>query len=431
MSAPARPIRGLPEHPYTDEIVQRAAENTPLAGKESFTPEYTEDDADIIVSEPSEFARADRHNVVYIADGERIDVTGLDPFDLSNTVVAGGRHKPNTEPGMVVDTEGGPGSVSYRGIFQAENGPGHVHGIRLRGASWYPERAGEYEMVAPSDARCWPGYHHIPGGPDDEEVTNTRKERDKLRDAVFGRGISLWHSGSTVRNCDIHGFIHAGVSVGARTRVPTNVEITQNQIHNCCTSGLGYPINVYNGEVLSKWNYFNAYRHSITGFGYPTCAYTSRYDVFGPDALLSPIDMHQLGENVTGGGAVAGKYVHVDHSTILASHRFETPGWYSKKTQPAIGIRGYAEDGIYVSNNQFMQDSQSAAMMHINVSDKFRDWHFNSNQYGKENWTIDSGVGIDFASVPPIQSLDDTSRDARRAKARALSQHLKRLSANV
>ena len=426
MSAPPKPIKGLPEHPFADADVQYAARTTELAGGETYSPKFTRADADVVVSEPSEFARADRNDVVYIADETRVDVTGLDQFSLDGTVVCGGRHKPNTEPGMVVDTEGGPGSISYRGIFNARDTAGHIEGIRIRGPSWYPERAGRYEKDAPSDARCWPGYHHI-------EKTGTRQERDEKRSAIFGRGISVWPSGCTIRNCDIHGFVHAGVSVGAASRVPEDIQITQNQIHNCATPGLGYPINIYNGYVLSKWNYFNAYRHSITGFGHPTCGYISRRDVHGPDALLTPIDMHNLAENGgSSGDLTAGDYVHVDRSTVLASHRFETPTWYSKSEQPAIGIRGTPEDGIYVSNSQFMQESKDEAFREVNVSG-FDRWHWNGNEFGKDNWTQENGVGMDFesgagsgggGSVPA--ALRDRT-EAQRARARALIDHLERI----
>lgn len=427
MSEPAKPIQGLPEHPYTDAAVQLAAQTSPLAGGQTYTPEYTREDADVIVSESSEWGRADRNGVVYIADGETVDVSGLGNFDLDGTVVCGGRHKPNTEPGMVVDNEGGPGSASYDGIFRAENQAGHVEGIRIRGPTWYPERAGRYEQESPSDARCWPGYHHI-------EKSGTRSERDEKRSAVFGRGVYLWPAGSTVRNCDIHGFIHAGVSVGAAQRVPENIEITHNQIHNCCTPGLGYPINIYNGYVLSKWNYFNAYRHSITGFGHPTCGYISRYDVHGPDALLSPVDMHNLAENGgSSGDLTAGDYVHVDRSTFLGEYRFETPGWYSKDDQPAIGIRGTPEDGIYVMRSQFMQPGADDAFMEVNVSG-FDRWHTQNNEFGEENWTADQGVGIDFDDVDGGEqggSVPHDRHEAIEAQARALARHLQRLQTHA
>lgn len=421
----------LPEHPYADRDVQRAADTTPLAGGATYDPEWTREDADIIVSERGEFDRADQYGVVYIADNEVIDVSGLDQFSLDGTAVIGGRHKfsreEDNEAGMVVDTEGGPGSISYRAIFNAESTPGHVEGIRIRGPSWHPERAGRYQKESPSDARCWPGYTHVP-----KEGT-TRSERDEMRSEVFSRGVSLWPSGSSVRNCDIHGFTHAGVNVGARRRIPSNIEVTHNQIWSCAIPGLGYPLNIYNGEVLSKYNYYNQYRHSITGFGYGTCGYTTRYDVHGPDALLTPVDMHTLAENGSEGNYTAGKYVHVDHSTFLAYKRFETPGWYSKDDCPAISIRGYPDDGVYVTNCQFLHANREAATDHRNISsgDHYKDWAFSNNEYQRDNWTTGNGAQIDFeaaksggGSVSGALPYTRDQRAKKKAQSRAYAENL-------
>lgn len=428
---------GLPDHPYTDADVQRAARETPLAGGETFEPEWTEDDVDVIVSEPSEWDRADQNDVVYLADDERIDVTGRETFDLEGTVVCGGRHKsdPNSdegvEAGLIVDTEGGPGSVSYGGIFEARYEAGHLQGIRVRGPSWYPERAGRYQQEAPLDARCWPGYTHI------RKEGTTLRERTRMRDAISSRGLTSYADGTTVRNCDIHGFTNAGVSSGARNIVPENVEVTHSALHNCAIPGLGYPLNVVNGEVLSKYNYYNAYRRAITGFGYGSVGYTSRYDVFGPDALLAPVDMHAINEN---GGAdddsTAGKYVHVDRSTFLAYKRFETPGWYSYSKCPAVVVRGEPTEGIYVTNSQFLHQDRDEACDQRNVGGLDDWWSFDNNEFERENWTPENGAGVAFgsgesdgSSETPTVEYDYDPIEARRARGRTVADHLGELQA--
>lgn len=423
------PIQGLPEHPYTDEDVQRAAQTTPLAGGRTYSPRYDKEDADIVVSEPTEFERADSRDLVYIADNTKVDVTGLDQFNLGGTVVIGGRHDPSVEAGMIVDRDGGPGSISYRGIFSATS-QGHIEGIKLRGPSWYPDRAGVYEQEAPTDARCWPGYTHI------EKEGTTRSERDDMRSANFSRGVNITASGCTVRNCDIHGFTHAGVSVGSRNDVPTDVEISRSMIHNCAIPGLGYPINIFNGEVLSEFNYFNAYRHSITGFGHPTLKYTTRYDVHGPDALLTPIDMHALAENGTAGDMTAGNAVHIENSTVLAYVRFSTPGWYSKSEQPAIGIRGEPRDAIYVEDSQFLHDGPSQAFDQRNTGSVEEFWRLSGNEYGRDNWTNEKGAQVDFNSDAPLDdpalgpTVPRRHQEARESRRRAFVGHLAELVRN-
>lgn len=407
-------------NPLNTEQAENALENSPVGGGTGVTPRYTERNADVIVSEWSELERADSNDVVYLADNETIQVTDSH-FNLSGTALVGGRHKPGVRAGTLDVRTSGPGSASYVGAVRAFSSPGHVEGIIVNGPSWYPDRADEYSETHPTDVRSWPGYEHI------SKDGTTRSQRDDMRSSVFSRGINL-RTGGTVRNCDVHGFTHAGVSVGTRHDKP-EVSITRSKLHNCCMPGLGYPVNLYNGTIISEYNFYNAYRHSITGFGYPDCGYITRNDVHGPDAMLTPVDMHCLSENGSPGDLTAGKYLRVENCTFLAAERFETPGWYSRRGCPAVGIRGRparGAEGYTTRNCHFAHDSEDDALDQRNVP-RFTSWTRSNNDYSIENWSDGNGAPVDWTGAP----VDDRSQgvERRRARSRAIAESLGRITA--
>lgn len=124
-------------------------------------------------------------------------------------------------------------------------------------------------------------------------------------------------SGATaiIDNCEVFGWTFAGFSIGAQ-KSPTSGWLHHNAMHHNQMAHLGYPMELYNGEHLIEWNYFNYNRHSIAGFGHPQNGYEARYNVVGPKSRQHAFDMHWLGENLDNNNELGGKYINVHHNVF-------------------------------------------------------------------------------------------------------------------
>ncbi|ADJ14451.1 hypothetical protein HacjB3_05300 [Halalkalicoccus jeotgali B3] len=288
--------------------------------------------------------------------------------------------------------------------------------MRIDGPSWRPEMADGYRLLEQADVIDWPGYEPI------SRDGTTLSERDDMRSEVFSRGLNARVDG-TVRNIEARGFTHAALSFGSRNHTP-DVTVSRSMLHNCAVPGYGYGINLYNGTVTSELNYYDATRHAITGFGHPDCGYTCRGDLFGPNAMLTPIDMHNLDENGgEDGDLTAGKFLNTYECTFLARERFATPGWYSRSGCPAIGIRGHPAPGApgYDTRDcQFVHFEEGDALDQRNVSFP-TGWRRSGNEFGGlENWSEGKGAPVNWTGTSPAPSVDRTSGvEKRRASAQA------------
>lgn len=118
-----------------------------------------------------------------------------------------------------------------------------------------------------------------------------------------------------VDNCEVFGWTFAGFSIGAQ-QTPTSGWLHHNAMHHNQMAHLGYPMELYNGEHLIEWNYFNYNRHSIAGFGHRQNGYEARYNVVGPRSHQHAFDMHWLGENLDNSNESGGKYINVHHNVF-------------------------------------------------------------------------------------------------------------------
>lgn len=412
--------------PFDDlKAAERSLLESPIGGGSSVSPSYTREDADVVVSETSEFLRADRNDVVYLADGETVQVTD-EPFDVSGTKLIGGRHK-GVEPGTVDVRTGGTGSAARRGAIRANSGGRwHVEGIKLRGQLWDSSKENDYfdNLLEQNPVDEWPGH-----APINKDRMN-RSERDAFRKNNMSRGINAYVSGS-VKNIDAGGFLHAAVSIGAKSYTPI-VTVKNSMLHNNPVAGYGYGVNHFNGDLLSEQNFYDACRHAITGFGWKDCEYTTREDVFGPNQMLFPVDMHNLAENKQT-GLDAGKRLDVENCTFLASRRPRTPTWYSAGKSPGVKIRGHPHPGApgYTTRDcEFAHAKESDALEQVNV--RFpTGWKRSGNEYGgPSSWSGDKGVPIDWnASIPEPIEDDAEGAAQRRARAKSTAENLGRVEA--
>ena len=386
------------------DAAQRSLEQSVIGGGSSVEPSLTRSDADVVVSETSEFLRADRNDVVYLADDEVVQVSD-EAFNVEGTKLIGGRHKEGVEPGTVDVRSAGPNSASYRGAIRANSGSRwHVEGIKILGPLWDESKADDYydSLLEPKPVDKWPGYAGI------NKDRMDRSERDAFRKSNMSRGINAYVSGS-VKNIEAAGFLHAAVSFGAKSYTPT-VRVEESFLHNCPVPGYGYAVNHFNGDLLSERNFYDATRHAITGFGWPDCEFTTRKDIYGVNWMLTPVDMHNLAENKQS-GLTAGKRLDVENCTFLTDSQPRTPTWYSSGNCAAVGIRGHPASGApgySTVDCQFVHSSESRALAQRNVSFP-TGWSRSGNEYGGPgNWSGGKGAPIDWDVQEPSEPVDST-----------------------
>ncbi len=157
-----------------------------------------------------------------------------------------------------------------------------------------------------------------------------------------------------VDHCEIFGWTNAAILLGSQSS-PTSGWIHHNQLHHNQMNHLGYGLELYNGEHIVEWNYFNANRHSIAAFGYPTNGYEARYNIIGPDAVLFSFDMHNLGENLgNSNNNKAGQYARVHHNVFTLTDNL------------AFSIQGISKQQSFFKNNWCAADpSEVGGKKHI------------------------------------------------------------------
>lgn len=175
-------------------------------------------------------------------------------------------------------------------------------------------------------------------------------------------GFRAYGKSLIVDHCEVMGWTNAAFVPGTG-QTTTQGWFHHNEMHHNQMAHLGYPMDLYNGEHLIEWNYFDHNRHSIAGFGYPTNGYEARFNVVGPNAILHAFDMHNLGENlprlrepdlgrVSNGKSEGrpsqrniekneqgGKYINIHHNVFeLTSH-------------PAFSVQGIPEQHMRFAYN--------------------------------------------------------------------------------
>lgn len=297
------------------------------------TTTYYPDDSDIVVETAAGLQVALQDavtgDVVYVADGTTIDLTGVVNLRVPAGVrLVGGRDLKAGRPGprLTVGRDDTAGT-----LFVARGDDVRITGLRLLGPR--PER---YEIADPNS-------------------------HDRT-------GVHLLGTGGEVANCEFTGWPHAAVAVGSRSHRP-RARVTSCVIHHNALAGLGYGVTVFDGHAVIEDCTFNHNRHAVDGFGHPGCGYEARNNVIGPTTYSHVFDMHRLDENVGEAEAIAGRFVDIHHNTVLATSDGDgTP-------QEAIAVRGVPTDRVRIWRNQFAHEGppsppggQGDAYRQVNVS---------------------------------------------------------------
>jgi len=298
------------------------ANNTgnPIGGGAGYTKIVDPNSADFYVSSRSELltalTKATSGQIVYVADGAQIDLTGYKNIVVpAGITLASGRGRNGSAGGLIYTSERKTG-YGYNKFFKTGSNV-RITGIRLR-------------------------------GPDSEIGSSTYTYQ------VYSGIVSSSSGKIEVDNCEIYNWSEAGVMV----QLTREGYVHHNNIHHCRRTGLGYGVAVAGGTALVEANLFDYNRHSIMGTrDYPVSSYEARYNIVGPNATNTMLDVHG-GNDTPSWGFADGPDASVPAGgTILIHHNT-----FKSSTQAAVGIRGVPADICRVCNNwTYWPSSKSTA----------------------------------------------------------------------
>lgn len=208
------------------------------------------------------------------------------------------------------------------------------------------------------------------------------------------RGILCYDENLEVDNCEIFGWIHAGILLGSGSK---DANIHHNYFHHNMHYGLGYSIassmsydnngtasgnintNIYN-------NLFDYGRHAIAGEGYSGESYTATNNIFYPNFYLHILDMHSGGdrkETTISEVEKAGTKIIIENNTIFSKSNLVTKessqiGGDTRYTHEKMGIhiRGIPEDICRIDNNWFIE-----TVPNYSITQRIYDLSYNYDQY--------------------------------------------------
>lgn len=323
----------MPGSPYTDSQIRKQLANNQIGGGQPYldtlsaSRQITEADCDITVSTSSGFwnaALGSTHNSIWIADNAVINISGNSGTIVDKTI-AGDRGVNGSDGPLLYSTDKGENSHAWGSI------PGHfkllgntrITGVRLRG--W------AHDVW---DNPAHPGY--IP-------LTDSAH-----RKARYARCAALRSDDVEVDNCEIYGWCTSGLACGKKS-TGYSPHIHHNDMHDQMQTSYGYHVDVFRGRPVIEYNYFNAHRHAVDGFGYDTGGYVCRYNVFGPSQSSHATDMHNLGQNSSGNTrdydsstyyGNAGDTTEIYRNTYTATHVISDANFDAGKWSWAVSIRG-------------------------------------------------------------------------------------------
>jgi hypothetical protein len=292
----------------------------PIGGGSGYTRIIDSSSAHFYVSTRSELlsalTKATSGQIIYVADNAQIDLTGYKNVAVpAGITLASGRGRNGSLGGLIYTNERKTG-YGYNKFFKTGANV-RITGIRLR-------------------------------GPDSEVGSSTYTYQ------VYSGIVSSSSGKIEVDNCEIYNWSEAGVMV----YLTREGHVHHNSIHHCRRTGLGYGVAVAGGTAVVEANLFDYNRHSIMGTrDYPVSSYEARYNIVGPNATNTMLDMHGGNDSPSWGFADGPDASVPAGGTILIHHNT-----FKSSTQAAVGIRGVPADACRVYNNwTYWPSSKSTA----------------------------------------------------------------------
>ncbi|MDL5363324.1 hypothetical protein [Halalkalicoccus sp. NIPERK01] len=397
---------------FTNERVLECLEGREIGGGVGHRADVGLADADVIVESRSEFfaALGSSADVIGIPGNARIDLSGRD-FTIRGQTIVSDRGVDGSTGALLYTTDHGKdspawdGGSSGRGVITMRGGS-RISGVRFRGP--YHDHYDDPE---------YPGYIPLDSG--------TASERRRKRERRYARGMRILHDDVEVDNCELYGWPNQAMAIGASsTAVSPHVHHVYG--HDCMMVGAGYVVDVFNGHPTIELSYFNATRHSVNGFGFPTCGYTLEDCVFGPSTYSHAVDMHCLAENGYSGDLTAGGRVEVRRCTFAFTHSIRGTNCQ------AIAFRGYPDDRYVTDDNRFLHavdgsfenpantGRQPVPYRQVNVGSGWHGWYASGNQYGVGE-RHRSGIGAPINLDDPMDGKPLVDEERRRALRAALT----------
>ncbi|ADJ13895.1 hypothetical protein [Halalkalicoccus jeotgali] len=403
----------MPDY-FTNQRIQEALHDRPIAGGTGYHADISLDDADVIVDDQDAFVSAlnSTADVIGIEGHTRIDLSGRD-YELADQTIISDRGDDGSPGALLYTSDRGADSPAWdggsngRGVITVR-GNARISGVRYRGPFY------DY-----NDNPAYPGYIPLDDGA-------TYADRQAMRQERYARGLRLVSDEIEIDNCELYGWPVQAIAVGAAS-LPVSPHIHHIYGHDCMMVGAGYVIDIFNGHPRIEMSYFNATRHAISGFGHPECGYTLEDSVFGPITTSHAVDMHTLAENGDEGNLTAGDRVEVRRCTFAFTENIQG------QNAQAIVFRGYPEDEYVTENNRFMHEIEGSEPVanvanegyepvpyrQVNVGEEWVDWTFANNQYGVGT-PHEPGVGAPVNLDAPLAGKPLLDEERRRGLQIAL-----------
>lgn len=322
-----------------------------LGGGHGYPRVVTESDADTIVTSASDLQSACENassgEIIFIPGDEVIDFSGYYNIDFgsSNVTLASDRGYRGSDGALIYDTT--TNTDHNNSLFKINADGTRVTGLRIR-------------------------------GPEPDQVDLDRSKETG----------ALWFLGDNgeADNCEIYHWHLAAIKLAGSSYPNNYAHVHHNHLHHNRMEGYGYGIEQYDGHALYEFNYFNAHRHDISGFGTDTISYEARYNLVGPICHGHSFDMHNWDEN-GGTEAMAGKYVNIHHNTWMFYEEIGKFKSGDQEDESAITIRGVPDQQSYIENNwfrhsQLTEPGDEGGPVHQERVDNFTKLGIQNNNYG-------------------------------------------------
>ena len=295
-------------------------------------------------------AAATTGEIVYVADGAELDLTGTTLRLPAGVWLAGGRGRDCAPGARLFTTE-----TVRAPLLRIDGDDVRVTGLRIHGAD-------------PNE--CPPEWPDACTG----DIAGDTNCRDCMPSSygIVAAGFDRLE----VDNCELAGWSFAAISVadGVGHRVHHNDD------HHTQRQGLGYGVVLYGGidadtAVDIAWNRFDYNRHAVAGSGYPRQDYEARRNLVLTHSIGHIFDMHGMDEHTHDGSVWAGRELLVHHNTVLCDNQYS----FVVRGRPATGAWFY-------SNCLARANADAAALQRF----YFGDFHVDRsptgsapNQYGR------------------------------------------------
>ena len=313
------------------------SDNNPIGGGEGYLRTISYQDAHVFIEEfesAEEFKKiieaAKDGDVIYIADGLVIDLTGLSTtININNGVtLSSGR---GDQTGALIKTNdfiwyGNSASGNGQPMFTIKGDNVRITGLRFEGPF--------------------------------KEVGSAADGKIKFKPCIY----ALEYDELEVDNCEFYGWPYACVRIGGGVNQSSleNNFIHHNYFHDNKQNRLGYGVMMDNGYAKVFSNLFERNRHDIAGSGKANCGYEAFCNTILQGGVSHNFDMHA--EGLDDGSQNAGSFIYIHHND------FQDVGGFKRihGNDLNIMIRGRPDIQCRIENNRFAHKTYEKAIEQYN-----------------------------------------------------------------